>query len=382
MSNSESKENLLRVISELATPLVIPSSTVVSSEQVVSLIKKVGEVEDQIRQLQSMLAKIRQQVDSEVEAELRRLQVEQDQLILQLNELLDKSFDPRIVLTEFNKIFRYNWTDEQSLEFTKKLRGPAFKIIRKYSGYESVENLEVTTTAGAVYSNLGETEKSFYILTERSLPLIKALEQRGQINELQAAQAYYRVYDYVCGSDTKFLDLLQSWAENYPLQNERTYWITTAHTCAACRYLRINMPEMAYPHLGVASEGLQKLKAEIENSTQPLNISGMNLRLKLRLRIAYLVLMQGIYHYQKGEYDQAKLHLQDFIQYAHNTPLSSYAGCYASYLLWKIYKAGGNSLEALIHYSKAKIALKNSNRRNFCMFDYKEVMDDLDRSDT
>lgn len=379
----------LEIISEIAASSnQVPTekkqvSQTTSTEQAVALIKKIGESEKQIRELRRMLAKIRQQADSSAEAELRRREVEQDQLIVQLDELLEFSIEPEIVLPEFEKIFKYDWTDDQTLQFTKKLRNSANKIIRLGYGYESVATLELTTTLGGVHNTVGESDKAFYILDEKSLPLIERLEQQGQISTLQATEAYYMVYDYICGLDTKYLPSLQSWAENHPLESERTYWMASAHTCSACRYLKINQLSLAHSHLQIASENLNKLTSESGKNSG--NLSSMQrIQTSLNSRIAYLLLMQGIYLYKKGEmyFEQAESRLNRFFEYAVNTDFGLYASGYASYLLWKIYKAKGNPISAIIHQQKAKLALANTTKRHFCMFDYKEVMDDLDRIDS
>jgi hypothetical protein len=378
----------LEIISEIATSSnQVPveqkqSGQTTPTEQTVVLIKKIGESEKQIRELRRMIAKIRQQADSGAEAELRRREVEQDQLIVQLDELLELSVEVDIVLPEFEKVFRYNWTNDQTLQFTKKLRNSANKIIRLSYGYESVAALELTTILGGVHNALGEIEKAFYILDEKSLPLIERLEQQGQISTLQATEAYYRVYDYICGLDTKYLSSLQSWAENHPLENERTYWMASAHTCSACRYLKINQLSMAHQHLQVASENLKKLAKESKKNSG--NLSSMQqIDSRLKSRIAYLLLMQGIHLYKMGEtyYEQAESKLNRFFGYANNALLNSYTFGYVSYLLWKIYKAKGDFVSAIIHQHKAKLDLATTTKRNFCMFDYKEVMDDLDRID-
>ncbi|NOK62921.1 MAG: hypothetical protein GFH27_549293n318 [Chloroflexi bacterium AL-W] len=356
----------LEIISEIAASCNQVSTEqkqsghTIPTEQAVALIKRIGESEKQIRDLRKMLDKMWQQVDSSTEAELRRREVKQDQLIARLEGLLDLSIEADLVLQAFEKVFKYDWEDDQTLQFTKKLRNSANKIIRLSLGYESVATLELATTLGSVYQNLGENDKARYILDERSLPLIKRLEQQGHISTLQATEAYYRLYDYICGLDIKYLASLQSWAENHPLENERTYWMATAHTCSACTYLKINQLSLAHSHFQIASENLEELYKQNKKNDSNLS-SAQRIDSRLNTRIAYFLLMQGIYHYKKGElyYEEAELRLNRFFEYAQNTGLSSYASGYVSYLLSKIYKAKGNNGLAIIHQQKAKLALAN-----------------------
>ncbi len=234
---------------------------------------------------------------------------------------------------------------------------------------EDLALLNLITTLGSVHNALAEEEASHYFLVEKSLPLVRTLENKGVIDGLQARKIYYKIYDRICGFDTVYLSNFISWAESHPINENREYWIASVQTCSACRYLRLDCLEQAEYHIQAATESIRKY-----SHAQPDNE-------ELAERLAYLYLVQGVYLFKQGTiyFEEAEKLLVRFIEYSGRvTSIQGYFSGYASYLLYKIYKEFGNISLAIIHYQKANLDLSNTIKRDFCMFDYRKIMGDLD----
>ena len=336
------------------------------TDNTLKIIKKIGETEVDIRKRKKeLMMTTLEKHNDRLESGLRIVEVEQDQLIQQLSDLLRGDIEFDLVIQEFIKVFHYNWEDEENLKFTKKLRFSADEILRKCSGYEDKAFLELATTVAQIHSVLNEKDDAYFHFNENALPMIESLERSGKLTTIEATEYYFRVFDHICGMKHDLVSSMQIWAEQHPIESQRTFWKATVYTCSACRCLKRNLLSDAKSYIETAHENINRYKSEKEFD-----------KLLYSERQAYYYLMCGIYFYKMDYYDEAKSNLLEYMQYSHGA-MSSYSRGYASYLLYKIYEAAGDKINAKIQYDSSKNALEKTIKRDFCMFNYREVIEDL-----
>ncbi|WP_298418088.1 nitrilase-related carbon-nitrogen hydrolase [uncultured Kordia sp.] len=335
------------------------------------IIKKNKEIfeKESIRKL--IIEKGNQQGLELIEREINKCKFEFDQCLEYLEELI-WGF-PTLVITPdflelFTRVYEYDWQKTQKIILTSKIKKIAELILRQIKGDDGIVSFKLKINLLKVHWALGNKQlaKGYFL---KSYQLSKDFDRLNLIEKKELQKYQWELLDYGCGFNTDTLSDYRDLADNYIGSNaEIENMKIVSFQCSACRFLRENKLDDAKLWLEKTHEKLQ------------LNIAKKTLLEEQEYsRLAYYNFISGAYYFELQKYNQSEKHLNLALKYFDLAKLDTdqVEKSYIFYILFKILKIKLD-MKAFVFGHKAYTVMKSSIRKNYCLFDFDQVLTELE----
>lgn len=307
-----------------------------------------------------------------VEKEINNIKHQQHICLEELeNFLLHK---PEIFLTPdfiecFNAVYYYEWEDTNSLIIAKKLNTICNVILEYIDSDDSDISLSLRVNSLKVNWAIGEiipAEKRF----NRAYSQVKLLDATDALSKEKLQDYQADLLDYGCGFNTNFLIEYRDFASNYiGEKSDATNMQITSLQCTACRLINEKQ-------LDEAKKWLDETEHQVDKYFNDEKIAYK----KKHYRLSYFNFIKGAYCFKKEKFTEAEKYLQSSLENFDKAEIKSdlVERAFIFYMLFKIYKFNNNEKSSLYGLLALNI-MRNSIRRNYCLFDFKKVLEELER---
>lgn len=268
--------------------------------------------------------------------------------------------------------FGYYQNRTKSLQFAKRVFKAARVIYEQIEQEETMAALEFKMYYFRTGFSLKKLDrKQYQIISDNVLKHIELLKERQRINILTYHNFLRQTLGYTCSFDSSFLDTYQDlgkeWKGNIDPAN---YIKIDARKCKMCHHIRND-------ELQEVEQWLEEI--EIIREEDAKKAEGNIIR--FHGKYAFYFLVKGTFYYKKGInfYVAANEILQEAVQVFKMVYVKTYVlelG-FTYYILYKIKKEMMELEKAEYYRMKALYHLKNSVKRNYCLFDYQVVLQEL-----
>lgn len=323
------------------------------------------DLEERIERNTSLQEKVDGQTLLELESEFKILEGEQLYLIKELDALIRAypiKVTPDFVELVYRK-FVYDWEDLKTFSLARKLLTVVHSLLGlKFESIEQEVRLRVNALKVSWAIGMEDDAKSHFEKT------MSDINKPNRLSSKEKQDYLLMLYDYGCGFNLDLTQEYREFTDNWVgSEKEKAKRQIVSRQCTACRHLRENKLEEVNHWLSENKSLIEKFKKDFKGSSEELNSN-----------LAYYYFVSGAYFWKTKNLDQAYIHLQLSLKFFDlsglNTDLVERGIIF--YLLFKISEAG-NIGDCHSYKINAYLILKNSDRKNYCLYSVKEVLEEL-----
>ena len=307
-----------------------------------------------------------------LEREINELRHKQDIYLKELEDNITQhplKFITPDFLEFFSRIYYYEWEDTNSLKIAKKLNDIGNFILNYIESDDSPIALKLRVDSLKTNWAIGENTFAKKVF-ERAYDQVKLLDATNAIPKKKLQQHQFSLLDYGCGFNVNSLIEFRDFADNYlGEQSDITNMKINSFKCSACRLIRVD-------EIDEAKLWIEKTEQEMEKYFNDEKITSEQKYTKL----SYLYFIKGAYLFKTNQFEDAEKLLFWSLTSFDNAKIESdhMERAFIFYMLYKIKKI--KSDESCEKYAMLALnIMRNSVRRNYCLFDFNEVLKELNQ---